>query len=163
MMLDLQQRPYDWREKTVRLESKGGQSFVGFEANRIAQRRVFEDDLGCVDQSEDADPMSPLPARDQLAEQTWTPTHLGLWPSPGTTEPNQPTAGTHGATHEIDYVVWRYEGHQIDVNYLNDEPDHLFGSEVVVTAFAKDEGLNLVATPDCTRQWVRDPYIWHAA
>jgi hypothetical protein len=32
-----------------------------------------------------------------------------------------------------------------------------------VTAFAKDEGLNLVATPDCTRQWVRDPYTWHAA
>ena len=65
--------------------------------------------------------------------------------------------------HEIACVVWRYQGHQIDVNYLNDEPDHLFGPEVIVTAFAKDEGLNLVATPDCTRQWVRDPYTWPVA
>ena len=84
--------------------------------------------------------MSPPPARDRLAEQTGTPTHLGLWPRPGTTEPSHPTAGTHGATHEIDCVAWRYQGHQIDVNYLNDEPDHLFGPEVIVTAFVKDEG-----------------------
>jgi hypothetical protein len=49
------------------------------------------------------------------------------------------------------------------VNYLNDEPDHLFGSEGVVTAFAEDEGLNLVVTPDCTRKWVRDPHTWLVA
>ena len=141
MTLDLQQRPYDWREKAVRLEWK------------LERAHFAKEDLGtALDDGDDAS-----------AEQTWTPTHLDLWPKPGTTEPNRPTAGTHGATHEIDYVVWRYQGHQIDVYYLNDEPDHLFGSEVVVTAFAKDEGLNLVATPDGTRQWVRDPYTWHAA
>jgi len=106
--------------------------------------------------------MSPLLAQDRIAEQTPTPTHLGLWPRPGTTESNQPTAGAHGG-HEIDCVVWRQRGHEIDVNYLNDEPDHLFGSEVVVTAFAEDEGLNLVETPDCTRKWVRVPHTWLVA
>ena len=67
------------------------------------------------------------------------------------------------AEHEIDCVVWRLRGHQIDVNYVEDEPDHLFGPEAIVTAFARDEGLDLVATSDCTRKWVRDPYTWHVA
>jgi hypothetical protein len=32
----------------MRADGEAGQNFVGFEANRIAQRRVFEDDPGAV-------------------------------------------------------------------------------------------------------------------
>jgi hypothetical protein len=32
----------------LHIENDAGQSFVGFEANRIAQRRVFEDDHGAL-------------------------------------------------------------------------------------------------------------------
>ncbi len=45
----------------IHTENAEGQSFIGFETNRIAQRRVFEDDHGDSIKRAGDDPLRPTP------------------------------------------------------------------------------------------------------
>jgi len=52
----------------MRADGEAGQNFVGFEADRIAQRRVFEDDRGGVIKEQNDDPMRPMQTENGLAK-----------------------------------------------------------------------------------------------
>jgi hypothetical protein len=54
-------------------------------------------------------------------------------------------------------IVWHQKGDQVDLHYLEGEPDRLVGAETVVAALAASVGLTIVPSPPGTIHWVRDP------
>ena len=56
---------------------------------------------------------------------------------------------------EIATVVWRRQGHCIEVNYVDGDPDYFKGDELVISQMAENEGLWSVPTSDGTLRWVR--------
>jgi hypothetical protein len=61
------------------------------------------------------------------------------------------------AERDIDSIVWHQEGDQVDLHYLEGEPDRLVGAETVVAELADSVGLTIVPSPPGTIRWVRDP------
>jgi hypothetical protein len=61
------------------------------------------------------------------------------------------------AERDIASIVWHQEGDQVDLHYLEGEPDRLVGAETVVAELAASVGLTLVPSPPGTIRWVRDP------
>jgi len=60
---------------------------------------------------------------------------------------------------EIASVVWHEVDHRIEVTYLEGEPDHLQGDEVVITAMVENEGLRSVPSPDHVRRWEHPAHV----
>ena len=60
------------------------------------------------------------------------------------------------AEREIVSIVWYQEGDQVDVHYLEGEPDRLVGSETVVAQLADSVRLTIVPSPPGTIRWARD-------
>jgi hypothetical protein len=61
------------------------------------------------------------------------------------------------ADREIVSLVWHRRGLQIEVGYVEGEPEHWIGSGVVAAVLAGDAGLSLIPTSDDAVRWVRDP------
>jgi len=59
---------------------------------------------------------------------------------------------------EIVCVIWNEHDHDIEVIYIDAQPDHLFGSLDVATLLARDAGLESAQAPVGTRRWLRDPH-----
>jgi len=47
------------------------------------------------------------------------------------------------------------QGHRIEVNYADGDPDYMEGDELIVSQMAENEGLRLTLTADYMRRWVR--------
>jgi hypothetical protein len=58
---------------------------------------------------------------------------------------------------EIVSLVWHRRGLQIEVGYVEGDPEHWIGSDVVAAVLADDAGLRLMPSLDETVRWVRDP------
>jgi hypothetical protein len=56
---------------------------------------------------------------------------------------------------EISSVVWHREGHRIELNYFEGDPDYLEGDELVISQMAENEGMWSVPTSGESRRWVR--------
>jgi hypothetical protein len=61
------------------------------------------------------------------------------------------------AERDIVSIVWHQKGDQVDLHYLEGEPDRLVGAVAVVADLAASVGLTIVPSPPGTKQWVRDP------
>jgi hypothetical protein len=61
---------------------------------------------------------------------------------------------------EIASIVWHQLGHRIEVIYVEGEPDHITGAQIVAAQLAESVGLAIVTTPPGTLRWVRDPETW---
>ena len=61
------------------------------------------------------------------------------------------------AEREIASIVWHKKGYEVDLHYLEGEPDRLVGAETVVAELADSVGLTIVPSPPGTIRWVRDP------
>jgi hypothetical protein len=61
------------------------------------------------------------------------------------------------ADREIVSLVWHRSGLQIEVGYVEGEPEHWIGSGVVAAVLAGDAGLSLIPTSDDAVRWVRGP------
>ena len=56
---------------------------------------------------------------------------------------------------EIASIVWHERGEQVDLIYVEGEPDRLVGSRAVVTELALSVGLTTVPAPAGMIRWVR--------
>ena len=61
------------------------------------------------------------------------------------------------AERDIASIVWHKKGDQVDLHYVEGEPDRLVGAESVVAELADGVGLTLVPSPPGTIRWVRIP------
>jgi len=61
------------------------------------------------------------------------------------------------ADREIVSLVWHRRGLQIEVGYVEGDPEHWIGSGVVAAVLAGEAGLRLTPSLDETVRWVRDP------
>jgi hypothetical protein len=61
------------------------------------------------------------------------------------------------AEREIVSIIWHESSDQVDLIYVDGQPDRLIGARSVVTELAESVGLVNVAAPPGTLQWVRDP------
>ncbi len=60
------------------------------------------------------------------------------------------------AERDIVSIVWHRKGDQVDLHYLEGEPDRLIGAETVVAELADSVGLTIVPSPSGTIRWVRE-------
>jgi hypothetical protein len=58
---------------------------------------------------------------------------------------------------EIVSIVWHQLGHRIEVIYVEGEPDHITGAQIVAAQLAESVGLAMVIAPPGTLRWVRNP------
>ena len=58
---------------------------------------------------------------------------------------------------EIAGIVWHERGEQVDLIYVDGEPDRLVGSRTVVTELALSVGLTTVPAPPGMIRWVKSP------
>jgi hypothetical protein len=58
---------------------------------------------------------------------------------------------------EIASIVWHQVGDQVDLIYVEGEPDRLVGAQSVAAELAQSVGLTISSTPPGTIRWVRDP------
>jgi hypothetical protein len=61
------------------------------------------------------------------------------------------------AEREIVSIIWHESSDQVDLIYVDGQPDRLIGARAVVTELAESVGLVNVPAPPGTLQWVRDP------
>ena len=62
---------------------------------------------------------------------------------------------------EIASIVWHQVGHNIEVIYVEGEPDHITGAQIVAEQLAESVGLAMVSAPPGIVRWVRNPETWH--
>jgi hypothetical protein len=64
------------------------------------------------------------------------------------------------AGREIASIIWHQLGHHIDVIYVEGEPDHIIGAQIVAAQLAESVGLAIVPTLPGTIRWIRHPETW---